>query len=907
MSQPAPAKPEFKPAGCPLLTAVIPLRYAIGPTPSLDVGAMNLPPLNGNFPELGDKNAVTRGKPLNYVARFLRNGYLYVWQTSPAKLVEFTVENTMLQETARGGKVIDKSKKPYLMLPAGTPAMLVWSPTQWTDQQFAAAKSKASTRTRVMRAFTPGAAPASGKAEGIYDFIGDYKEPEGFQWSCESSTKNAPKWQPTLVSMKRCEQQAYVIADDAWGVWKDLAAMTRARQAAFDDLRQKRSDDWAIAGALKSLSENDSKIKQELPSMTRHAELLKVWKEQETEESGNKNDIRRITQLWSDWLQTFNTKGPSTLDTAAGHYDITQSEARAELEKNFAAACLGPAGCSISAKALAVALDPEKGKEGHSWLIWSLLGLSQRMGLAELKSLLDISDSINDNGAAMANAASSKVKDLFAAINKVAHNLASHTPAPILEALFLSLAPVAGNELHDNGKPPSTLARIYMGAAMARSGQRIETVNATPKQIGEWLSDLMGTRPAVPSKKLKLTPVASAVQDALPFFILVPAKTTGAAAEKLASISEMVAPETNLRNLLNLSKDSMDKAPAKCVVALMAAINFGYALKQLIDKRSAKGVINLVGAGVGLGAATAAVWQKVAEINWETAVKSSGSNSSTARIALADALGFSWKAAGLQSVVSAFDIVVYGIEAFESYQDGDFNTSAINAGLSVASAANLAIYVQTFRTIRAARAAVIFGEATAVGRGVSQAPHLAFKAVGITIIIVGGVIARLYTQDTPLEKWVKGTRFGISPADWSKTYAETMTEFYKIVFPISFDAYRLNELNPYRGMVESTYLMLKLPGKTEITDNMILFEGEEIWGGIFGYGSKREKVTWTGDNFDRHEGTRVANDPGVATYRRVYHTDREGRALNRIRGQLTYSPLEGVSLPPIEIKDIAWL
>jgi hypothetical protein len=39
----------------------------------------------------------------------------------------------------------------------------------------------------------------------------------------------------------------------------------------------------------------------------------------------------------------------------------------------------------------------------------------------------------------------------------------------------------------------------------------------------------------------------------------------------------------------------------------------------------------------------------------------------------------------------------------------------------------------------------------------------------------------------------------------------------------------------------------------------------------------------------------------------VYHTDREGRALNRIRGQLTYSPLEGVSLPPIEIKDIAWL
>lgn len=172
---------------------------------------------------------------------------------------------------------------------------------------------------------------------------------------------------------------------------------------------------------------------------------------------------------------------------------------------------------------------------------------------------------------------------------------------------------------------------------------------------------------------------------------------------------------------------------------------------------------------------------------------------------------------------------------------------------------------------------------------------------------INGLWARLYTQDTPLEKWIKGTKYGSSPAEWSKSYQDSMLELYKIIFPISFDAYRLNELNPYRGMVESTYLILRLPGKNTLTDDMIIFEGEEVWGGIFGYGGKREKVKWTGNSFDRHEGTRVKTEAGVATYRRVYHTDREGRALNSISGKLSYSPMEGMTLPSIEIKDIAWL
>jgi hypothetical protein len=88
---------------------------------------------------------------------------------------------------------------------------------------------------------------------------------------------------------------------------------------------------------------------------------------------------------------------------------------------------------------------------------------------------------------------------------------------------------------------------------------------------------------------------------------------------------------------------------------------------------------------------------------------------------------------------------------------------------------------------------------------------------------------------------------------------------------------------------------------------MLHFKDEELWSGLFGFGSLRKSVEWTGKDFDRHAGTRVSTESGVATYRRVYHPDRDGRDLNKISGKLSYSPLEGLTLPAIDIKDIAWL
>jgi hypothetical protein len=899
----------YVPAACPLLSAVWPLRYAIGPSNAVDVSAYNLAPLQGLFPNLGEEHYRMGERPLNYTARLLRDGWLYVWQPSLSKLIEYRVEKARFAQTPRAGKVIDGRTLPYLLLPAGDKAGLAWSPNQWSDGQFASAKSNAKVRQRIMREITPGTAPFSGPVKKIHERTGDYMDPIYYGWSSAPETRHRPDFTRLVEDMQSCEQQAYALIDDPWGVLLDLAGLLRARQRSFDELRKARAEEWAMAGVLKSLSASDAQLQKQLPGLTSHQKLLDTWKDQETQENTYAQDIRRLSELWASWFNTLAKRGPASMDTACGHFDISQMDARLGLELHFAAACLGPSGTSIGAKALATALTPEE-QPGKPWLLWALLGLGKRLGVGEIKSLVDVSDGISSNLPALSKEAANmgRAIALSSMINRAADNLSKHNPAAAAEALFTALAPVAGLRLKDAIKAAAESAgALYLAAALARGKQRLGVSEASPRQVGEWLSDLMGTRPKAPPAKLKLTPVAGAVKSALPFIHLVPAPAATPATSKLPQLTGHLAADVSLKDMLNLGKDAMDKAPIKCLVALVAGVNFGWSGKQFIDSASAKNFFSMTGGAFGVVSAGSAVLQKVAEVNWEAVVQASGQKSLSSQIALSTALGVGARTALLQTVTSSLDVLVYGIETLESFQAGDFDTSAINAGLSAASAANLALYVQTYRVVRAARAAVIAGDAAVIGRGVAQAPHLGFKALGVTILIVGGVIARLYTQDSPLEKWVKGTRFGVSPAEWSGSYQASMIEFYKVVFPISFDAYRLNELNPYRGMQEITYLMLRLPGQNVLTDDMLHFKGEEVWGGLFGFGSLRKPVEWTGKDFDLHAGTRIRTEPGTATYRRVYHQDREGRDLNRITGKLSYSPLEGLTLPAIEIKDIAWL
>ncbi|MBK5553551.1 hypothetical protein JFU49_25175 [Pseudomonas sp. TH03] len=886
---------------CPLFAAVLPLRYALGPTTAVDTSAHDVPALNGQFPELGPRHPDLTAHTLNYTSRFLRDGWLYVWESNPPRLVEYEVEKAQLTQTPRAGKVIDTRVKPHLLLRAGDAAALVWSPVRWSEPQYQAAKTNPAIRQRIMRSFVPGVAPLSGHVGTVAKQIGEYNDATSYGWSTEPETEHAPDWLKLQRQMKACEQQTFAIIDDAWGVLLDLAALMRVRKEAFDSYQEHHAEEWAMASVIKSLSEGDRQLSAQLPSITRYDELQRAWKDQEIQNDRYTADMRRLGQLWVVWFNTQQVAGPSSMDTACGHFDITQAIAREALELHFAAACLGPASTSVGAEAITFSL--EGNQAGKPWLLWALLGLPSRLGVGEIKYLVDFSDVVRDNMAAVQEGAD-KLTRAFGyagAINQTADKLKQHKSASSIEALFLSIAPVAGLQLHQGEKTSSTAGRLYMAAALARSDQRIQTSGVTPRQLGEWYSDLMGTRPAAPAH-LSVSPLANGVAGGIPFMNLVPTST------KLPPLPVNLAASIELSSVFDL-KSALSKAPIKSIVTLVAGVNFVWAGDQLFDKRTYKSAFTTAGAAFGVGAAGAALWQRVGEVNWGETVRQTGKFSVSSRLVLVKALGRAAIAAGAQVAVLAVDVVLYGIEAFEAYQKGDFDTMTTSLVVASAELAGIMLYIKLFRAYRAAQVAVLIGEAASVAGGMNVVPHAGIKILGLTVVIVAGVIARLYTADSPLEQWIKNSHFGIRPDDvWSKSYSLSMDKLYPILFPVSFDARRLAEMNPYQGQVTSTYLMLNLPGKNvSLTDAMIHFKGIEVWGDTLGYHPEKiKKVEWTGKDFALHSGSRIPVPAGITPYRRVYHE--EGvRDLKRIEGELIYSPQEGLTLPALKIMERAWI
>ncbi|MBP2262207.1 toxin VasX [Pseudomonas sp. BP8] len=886
---------------CPLFAAVLPLRYALGPTAAIDVSAFGLPAVNGQFPELGPRHPDMAGRDLDYTSRLLRDGWLYVWESTPAKLVEYQVESAQLTQTPRAGRVIDTRTQPHLLLRAGEPAGLVWSPVRWSEPQYQAAKHDAAVRQRIMRSFVPGVAPFSGQIDTIKKHIGEYRDTARYGWSSEPETERGSNWLKVLKQMKRCEQHTYAVIDDAWGVLLDLAALMRARKAGFDSYQAHHAEEWAIAGVLKSLSDSDAQLREQLPSITRYAELTRAWKDQDFQENSYTVDMRRLSQLWVDWFDTLQVTGPASMDTACGHFDITQPASREALEAHFAAACLGPANTSTGAKAITLSL--EGNALGKPWLLWALLGLPKRLGLGEIKYLVDLGDIARDNGPALKDGVTQLAK-AFAyadAINKTAEKLSHHAPASSMEVLFLSLAPAAALHLHQAENAASTAGRIYMAAALARSGQRIQTLGVTPRQMGEWYSDLIGTRNTLPAR-LNVAPLAGAVSESIPFMHLVPVST------KLPPVPVNLALGADLSGVFDL-KGALSKAPIKCLVTLVAGVNFVWSADQYSGTKNFKTRLNTAGAVAGIAAAAAAIPQRVVEVNWILTIRHSGGTTASSQLLLTKALGFGAFATLMQSVFLAFDVVLYGVEAFEAYNAGDFDTVTANLTVVGASLASMKIQVQAFRALRAARAAVIAGDTATIARGLNVVPHLGAKLLGLFVLIVSGVLARLYTADSPLEKWVKNTCFGIRPdIRWANSYILTMDELYPVLFPINLEAYPLIEMHPYHGQITSTYLMLSLPGENvTLTEAMIYFKGQEIWGDTLGYHADVvKKVEWTGNDFSRHSGTRISVSAGNTVYRRVYHEDGV-RDLRRIEGELIYSPREGLTLPGVKVVERAWI
>ncbi len=901
------SKYTFKPATCPLLAAVFPLRYAIGPSLPLDLSDHGVAPLSGNFPALGEGMENTSGRPMHYTARLLRDGWLYVWQTTINMMIEFQVTGALLKETPRGGSVIDPRHKPYFMLRAGAPAMMVWSPIRWSDAQFDKAKTDPARRESVMRTFTPGVTPMSGSAQKIHESIGDYMDLDGYGWS-QDPVSQPPDWLKALEDMNACEFQTYAVVDDTWGVLQDLARLLQVQMAAFEERRKERSEDWAIAGLIRSLSESDKQIRKVLPDATRYYLLEKTWKEHDDETQGYEADLRYISLLWGAWFNTLSLQSPATLATACGHFDITQPVALEALADQFALVCTGASSTSFGVKTLSKALDPEEATE-KPWLIWAVLGLPNQPGLSEIKRLIDMGDALADNAEALLKLGTrlAHALNISRVFNKSADHLAQHNPIPASEQLFTALSPVFAVQLRKSEESANNVARLYMGAALSRSQQRIDLVAATPKQIALWLSSLMETQSALLPQSPPLKPVTGLGQEMLPFFHLVPATQLNITGKNLPSLVDLARPEGDLTSLLKMGRDIINEAPLKCLVLVIAGLSFVLAAKDLMSNSSTKNAFNVLGGFVGIFAAGTAIAQKMSEIQWEAASKTTEKKAHGTQKILLEALARGSAVALINSAVAAIDVIIFGLETLEAYKAGDLDTAAINLGLSSASATNVVIYVKAFRAVRAARAACAMGNALAVAQAMSRANHLFCWAIALTIIIVSGVIARLYTTDTPLEKWLKNNRFGIRPETWENDYEKSMNELYKALFPIHVEACRVNEIHPYNGPICSTYLFLHLPGEHKLRDETIRFEGAEIWGGSYDSKRYRQPVLWTGDDFQAHIGTRTPLTRGLTTYRRVYHKNQLGLELNEIQGRLFYSPTDGLTLPAINIEELAWI
>ncbi len=97
-------------------------------------------------------------------------------------------------------------------------------------------------------------------------------------------------------------------------------------------------------------------------------------------------------------------------------------------------------------------------------------------------------------------------------------------------------------------------------------------------------------------------------------------------------------------------------------------------------------------------------------------------------------------AAALTSITAAFDVVVFGLQAIESYSAGDFDTAAVEGGLMAVSSGQLALSVRAFRAYREARAAALGLQVASSVRGLSRlGGFYSALSVGLTASLIGGL------------------------------------------------------------------------------------------------------------------------------------------------------------------------
>jgi len=953
MNKPVAVPDRLQPAACPLLAAVLPLRYAIGPVDprhpsSLDAATLGLPELNGNFPDLGPDHPQQQNLPLGYVPRMLRDGYLYLWDESLQELSEYQVENSLLTLSNRGGGLQGQAASAYLLLEAGGVVWLSWSPCRWSDDIFARIEQEPGLRQRLMRELIPGAAPFSGQVQALHPEIGDVR-PENFGWSCAPEPAYWLLEEPPLKSMQRCEQQHFALLDDPWGVLMDTAGLIRARNVAFEKLSAHR-DEWSIASIVQSMGEGDEKVRRQIASSIDQSLLQRAVREQERETTAHAKDILRLADIWAAWFETFGGSTAASLESACENFDIRIPAAREMLEVSFTAASLGPAATSPGVKVIESALDLEQIK-GQPWLLWAVLGVKERLDGGHLQRVLGFADSLPATGDDLTEAAArwTRITALESALNTGADNLEKLSPAKGGDPLFAALSPVVAGHLAILADQPHQQTASVVTAMLARSNQRIETTRLTPAEAMLWVSEQIGTaqndsqghsqendqaRRELERQQHRAEQgagaavvgaaargqLASEVKRTVPFLQLVP-KPIAAPAMQPGYDSQATPSQPGpaagpalspLRrqsigmDLPNI-RDLFNEAPLKTLIALVSVWNLKEAGESLYQNTSAVSIVSGVSAAMTTASATAAVLQQVAEVRWEQQV---AHIHPAAQASLARALGLGSAAMLAQAFAAGLDVFYFGWRALDAYREGDLDTAGVYVGLAGANAGLAGASVKAVRALRIARAAVLAGEAQALAAGlrVLSLP-LRLTLVGLAVTILVGLVGLFFTEDEPLERWLKQLFCGTRRAPWGTSLEKTLQQLYQVVLPISLKLERWHDINPRNGqLVEELRLVLQLPGQQAYRQGMVSFEGHEEWrygASLLGFKvtSNCIRLAWGETDrlpFSPEVGSRVQPARGGIRLCRAYHETDTSR-LVAIRGSLAYQPVEGLYLPPIDI------
>ncbi|UYG07654.1 toxin VasX [Halomonas sp. M4R1S46] len=861
-------------AQCPLLAALIPVRYAVGheALTSDFLDGLALPPLEG---ACLSEDETSDSRTLRYVARPLRDGWCYAWLEAQQRLVEYKVEGGRLEETTRGGPVVMPGGGPYLFLPAGETALLAWSPVRWSEAHYADLAAKATRRQARMRAITPGQGPASGPlawATEVPELAGAFDT--AFAWSSEPGL-DLPRWETLMPTLTQAEIQAVAVVDDPWGVVIDLAYLIRRGYAQREAWFAEEGEERTLARYILALARQNREFWAELPQLADQPRIEEAARRYDAEIADLEARLSRIVTDWQAWMETLWTQGEVvSLAAAQAHFDPAEPEHHDAMETLWTAGLLGPTQSQAGAELVERLMDPQRGPQGeeagHS--LWAvLLSQPRSLTLSDVARLLTAGDL----------AAEHDWQGWTANLNQLAAGLGQGTAA-LREGLFIAIGPVVGPLLKQQGAMSAhqTLVAGYFAAALARSGQRLAAEPVAARQLVDWLNEPAVRAAGAPASLARLRP------DLLP-------ELEGRRITTLRlAANDATAPPRG-----NPFVETLEDAKLK---SLLLVIN-GWMLKDAVADVLDEGLsvetgLPLGSSAAGTAAVVGAITQQVFEIRADSLQATSGMSVVWKKrygefLFMGQATNF---ALGL---ATAFDAISFGRQALDRWSKGDADSTAVLAGMSAASAGQAALAARAFWLYRRARVALALGQAAEAAALASRAGTPGMM-LGLVILVIGGAVSLHFTRETPLQDWVRNTRFGRRPAAWAGDLEQELDRLFRLLYAPRVRLERRDEWNHRLGTrYQSVWLLVEFPGAAPPFPGMFTWQAKATWStGWFG-GETRE-VVLTEQDLALDIGGRHGDRP---VYRRIFHDDAEGATLQGLSGTLYYRPRPGLTLSPIEL------